>query len=84
MTQSGPSTEFAVQDISVDREGRITITNPRIVGRLHAAAAVKTPKVKELPNSNCNGCNTSKGCGPTNDKCGPANTVPNCGCTKIE
>jgi hypothetical protein len=83
MTQSGPSTEFAVQDISVDREGRITITNPRIFGRLHAAAAVKTPTTTAKPrNINCAGCNTTEGCGPLNKACNPTNTVPNCGCTK--
>jgi hypothetical protein len=81
MTQPGPSAEFAVQDISVDREGRVTITNPRIAGRLHAAA--KTPKPKPTPNTNCSGCNTVEGCGGENLICKPQNTVSNCGC-KIE
>jgi hypothetical protein len=49
MIQPGPSAEFAVQDISVDREGRVTITDPRIAGRLHAAA--ETPKPKPTPNT---------------------------------
>jgi hypothetical protein len=81
MTQPGPSAGFAVQDISVDREGRVTITNPRIAGRLSAAAAVKKPKPKPKPNTNCAGCNTVKGCGgEPNLMCQPQNTVPNCGC----
>jgi hypothetical protein len=79
MTQPGP-TEFAVQDINVDREGRVTITNPRIDGRVYAAA--KRPKPK--PNTNCVRCNTVKGCGgDPNLICEPNNTVQNCGCTKI-
>jgi hypothetical protein len=81
MTQSEPSSEFAVQDISVDREGRVSVTNPRIGARLQTAMAVKKPKPK--PNGNC-GCNTSPGCnGPDNPPdliCQPQNTVTNCGC----
>jgi hypothetical protein len=68
----------------VDREGRVIITNPRIAGRLHAAAVTKRPKPEPAPNTNCAGCNTLKGCGPLNKKCNPTNTVPNCGCAKIE
>jgi hypothetical protein len=79
MTQSDPSAEFAVQDISLDREGRVTITNPRIGGRLYAAATRPKPKP---PNTNCSGCNSVKGCGPTNTSCNPTNSVPNCGCKK--
>ena len=68
MTQSA-SDEFAIQDVNVDPEGRITITNPRIAERLHVAAAAKP---KPQPNINCGGCNTVKGCGPLNN-------APNCG-----
>jgi hypothetical protein len=82
MTHPGPSVDFAVQDINVDREGRVIITNPRIARHLNAAA--KTPKAKPAPNTNCNGCNTVAGCGVTNEECHPQNTVPNCGCAKIE
>jgi hypothetical protein len=78
MTQPEPA-EFAVQDINVDREGRVTITNPRIGGRVYAAAK----KPKEPPNLNCDLCNAVAGCGGTNEKCGPVNDVMNCGCTKI-
>jgi hypothetical protein len=85
MTQPGPSAEFGIQDISVDGDGRVTIANPRIAGRLLAAAAVtKTPKGKPAPNTNCAFCNTVEGCGPVNKGCNP-NTVANCGCpSKIE
>ena len=86
MTQPGPSAEFGIQDISVDGEGRIIITNPRIAGRLHAAAAVRKggPRPKPSPNTNCATCNTVQGCGPLNESCTP-NVVANCGCpSKIE
>jgi hypothetical protein len=84
MTHPGPSTEFAVQDINVDREGRVIITNPQIARQLNAAVTAKRPKPKpKPPNTNCNGCNTVPGCGGENMLCGPQNTVPNCGC-KIE
>jgi hypothetical protein len=82
MTQSDPSAEFAVQDICLDREGRVTITNPRIGGRLKAAVAANNPKPKPKPkpNTNCGSCNTVEGCGPPpNKSCRPQNT--NC---KIE
>jgi hypothetical protein len=80
MTHLGPPAELSVQDISVDREGRVTITNPRIGGRVYATA--KRPKPPQMPpNSNCQ-CNTVKGCAPINEKCfPPSNTTPNCGCT---
>ena len=83
MTEPRPWAGFAVQDINVDQDGRVSITNPWIAGRLHAAAAVKRPVPKEPSNSNCNGCNTVKGCGPQNSVC-PINTVKDCGGTKIE
>jgi hypothetical protein len=83
LTHSGPSSEFAVQDISVDREGRVTITNPEIGGRLQTAMAVKKPKPME-PNKNCAVCNTVAGCGPLNKDCRPINSVANCGCKKID
>jgi hypothetical protein len=83
MTQSSPSAEFAVQDISVDQEGRVTITNPRIGGRLYAAAKRPKPKPEPEQNTNCALCNSTEGCGPTNKHCRPINTVANCGCEKI-
>jgi hypothetical protein len=79
MTELGPA-EFAVQDINVDREGRVSITNPRIGGRVYAAAKKSKPKPPPGPNTNCKGCNAVPGCGTTNEQCGPTNTKPNCGC----
>jgi hypothetical protein len=84
MTEPGPSAGFAVQDISVDRDGRVSITNPWIAGRLHSAAAIKRPAREEPENGNCSGCNTVKGCGPTNNTTCPVNTTPHCGVTKID
>jgi hypothetical protein len=81
MVSSGPSNDFAVQDINVDREGRVTITNPGIAGRLHAAATKR--RVREAPNTNCQGCNAVAGCGESNSLC-PVNTVKSCGGTKVK
>jgi len=84
MVEQAPAAEFAVQDVSLDKEGRISITSPVVAARL--LAATKTPKPsapKEPSNGNCNGCNTVKGCAPSNSGC-TTNTVKNCGGTKIE
>lgn len=81
MTQLGPSADLAVHDISVDREGRVSITNPWIAERLQAAAGVKRPVREAAPNTNCGGCNVVEGCSPSNSSC-PTNTVKNCGGTK--
>jgi hypothetical protein len=82
MAQPEPFAELSVDDISVDRDGRITITNPRFAGRLHAAVVTKKKEKPPPPNTNCTGtCNSTKGCGPTNQTCSPTNVVPNCGCT---
>jgi hypothetical protein len=75
---------LAVNDLSVDRDGRITIADPRLAARWEIAAAAKTKKPKPRPNSNCGAtCNVTKGCGPINELCGPTTTniVTNCGCT---
>jgi hypothetical protein len=77
MVEPEPSAEFAVQDLSLDRDGRVRITNAAMAGRLHAAAV--TPKPKPKPNTNCKGCNNVKGCGGSNVDCTP-NTAPQCGC----
>jgi hypothetical protein len=82
MIQLGSSAGFAVQDISVDRDGRVSITNPWMASRLHAAVAIKTP-AREATNTNCNGCNTVKGCGETTNSTCPVNTVNRCGGLQI-
>ncbi len=68
---------LSVEDISVDRAGRVAITNHVVAQRLKEVAQQrKRPKPK--PNTNCGTCNTVDGCGPTNELCTP-NTVKGCG-----
>lgn len=55
------------EDIGMDEQGRIIITNPQVAERLRAAAARAKPKPKNGPNTNCHGCT-------------PQNVTPNCGC----
>jgi hypothetical protein len=77
MTQP-PFAHLAVQDISVDGDGRVSITNPWIAGRLHAAAAIKRPARDEPSNGNCNGCNAVRGCGPSTNSSCPVNSLNTC------
>ncbi|HEY7298765.1 MAG TPA: hypothetical protein VH684_12730 [Xanthobacteraceae bacterium] len=84
MVERAPAGEFAVEDLSLDKEGRIIITSPVVAARLLAATKRPNPPApKEPSNGNCNGCNTTAGCGPSNSGC-TTNTVKNCGGTKIE
>lgn len=78
-----PSTGVAIEDVLVDGDGRVTITNPRVAERLKLVAETKRRKPAPTPNTNCSICNTVKGCGPVNKECSP-NTVSNCGCRKLE
>ena len=83
MAQQELLTEFIVEDIGLDGEGRVAITDPRVAERLRLTLAAKPRKPAPKPNTNCNICNTVEGCGPLNETCSP-NTVPNCGCRKLE
>lgn len=57
---------FATTMIDVDSEGRITLADA--AGRTYwfGAASREKPKPEPAPNTNCDGCNTVKGCGPVN------------------
>jgi hypothetical protein len=78
MTQLTPFPTLAVEDIGLDREGRVTITNLQITRRLHAATM--TSKSKPKPNTNCT-CNNSKDCGSKGNVTGcHTNSYPQCGC----
>jgi len=79
MAQRTSFTGLSVEDISVDRRGRVAVTNPRVAERLKAVAQQRKRPKPKAPNTNCGLCNTVKGCGPTNATCHP-NTVSNCGC----
>jgi hypothetical protein len=78
-------TGLMVEDIGLDGEGRVAVQNPQIAERIRLALAVERqrPKPSPKPNTNCGVCNTVEGCGPLNETCSP-NTVPNCGCRKLE
>jgi hypothetical protein len=71
-----------IEEIGLDAEGRVAVTNPEIAARLRRTSAAVRGKPAPAPNTNCETCNTAKGCDGTNDVCHP-NTVPNCGCRKI-
>ena len=65
--------------LSVDEEGRVVITDPEIAERLRRAAAAKKPQPAPPPNGNCGGCNTVSGCGDTTNTsngCGPLLPLP--------
>ena len=68
-------------EIGLDADGRIAVTSTQLAERL--AARRRKPKPTYPPNGNCSGCNTVRGCGPVNEECNP-NTVPNCGCRKVQ
>ncbi len=59
MTQEAPFAGLKLEDISIDNEGRVVITNPQIAEQLKAVA----PAVKALDTVINNGCNTVAGCG---------------------
>jgi hypothetical protein len=54
---------LAVEAVGVDAEGRVTFADADAAA-YRAMAAIKTKPIP--PNTNCNICNTVKGCGPVN------------------
>jgi hypothetical protein len=77
MTQQEPLAGLALEDIALDGEGRVAITNPAVAERLKVLAAQRR-KGKEAPNTNCGLCNSVKGC-QQNTGC---NSVAGCGSKK--
>jgi hypothetical protein len=67
---------LTLDDISVDEEGRVMITNPQIAERLRAAVPAARPR----PNTNC-GPQCNPACTPNTANCG-CNNTPNCGCSR--
>ncbi len=66
---------FSVDDLGIDSNGRLIVTNPQFGRGLDAAKRLEREKPRPKPpptNLNCNLCNTVKGCGPLN-------TVKGCG-----
>jgi hypothetical protein len=64
MVSASPREIFATANVDIDSEGRVTLADP--IARTHWLGAVSREKPKPVPNTNCNGCNTVKGCGPIN------------------
>ena len=58
--------DFSVDDLGIDNNGRLILTNPQLAGALKA---VERRKPSPLPNTNCYGCNTAWGCGEVNVDC---------------
>jgi len=77
-------TGFSVEDVGIGSDGRVTFENPYLAARLEAAKRAQRETTKPVPNTNCGGCNTVAGCGPSNSSCAPINTVANCGGKLIE
>ena len=80
--QQEPVPAVAIEDIGLDGEGRVAITNPQVAERLKVAVGSRRREPTSAPNTNCAGCNTTKGCGPLNTKCNP-NTVSSCGAKSL-
>ena len=64
--------QFSVDDLGIDNNGRLILTNPQLAGALEAAKRLERdkpapPKPAPPVNTNCNGCNAVTGCGPTNN-----------------
>jgi len=62
---------FSVDDLRIDSNGRLILTNTQLAGVLEAAKRPEkdtpAPPKTEPPNTNCSGCNTVAGCGPVNE-----------------
>jgi hypothetical protein len=54
---------IVLEDIALDGEGRVAITNPAVAERLKVLAAERQ-KPADKPNVNCGFCNTAKKCSP--------------------
>jgi hypothetical protein len=70
--------ELVMEDIGLDGEGRVAITNRHVTENSRVKLAGRGPSnPKDVPNTNCFGCNTIENCGNTT-----VNTVKGCGGTK--
>jgi hypothetical protein len=81
MAQQESCAGLTAEDIYVDEQGRVIITNPEIAKWLRGVAAAPG---KPKPNTNCSGCGATnaKNCKPNVvDGCGSVvNAMPNCAC----
>jgi len=57
---------FTAAMIDVDADGRITLADAATLAPWLGAVSRGKTKPEPLPNTNCDGCNTVKGCGPVN------------------
>jgi hypothetical protein len=78
MAQEDPLARISLEDLTVDEEGRVIITNPELAEQLRAAAQ---PRAKPAPN-NCpsnnvaGGCPINTGSCPTNTNCPTPKALP--------
>lgn len=63
MVQPGGLAGLSAEDITVDEEGRVVVTNPEVAEQLREAAAAGAGGAGGGTNSNCHGCNSAAGCG---------------------
>jgi hypothetical protein len=63
LPQRRPLTSVVVDDISLDSEGRVAVTNPRLTMRLKTVSAAKQFQRSRAANGNCFGCNAVDKCG---------------------
>ena len=78
MQQQEPA-RLMMEDIGLDGEGRVAITNRHVTEHLRVKLAGRGPSNPkgDAPNTNCLGCNTVENCGTI-----VVNTVKGCGGTK--
>ena len=63
LPQQRPATGVVVDDISLDDEGCVAVTNPRLTMRLKTVVASKRAQQSRAANGNCFGCNAVDKCG---------------------
>jgi hypothetical protein len=63
LPQQRPVIGVVVDDISLDGEGRVAVTNPRLTMRLKTVSASKRVQQSRAVNGNCLGCNAVDKCG---------------------
>lgn len=61
---TGLAFSILADDLSIDEEGNVTITNPQVAQTVAAASKASTPAVGGgAVTNNCNGGNCAAGCG---------------------
>jgi hypothetical protein len=74
MAQKESLAALTLENISVDEEGRVIITDPELAKRLREAVGAAQ---RLFGNGNCHGCNSVRGCGEG------SNTAMGCGAATV-